>query len=98
MNSKGEAMMDDSGPFPRLVDVSAKENNRIEFTYETGERRLFDMTPHIRGSWMGELADPAYFAQVSIEPMFRDTVVWPHEQDVAPHELYEMSVPLDNRD
>ena len=83
MNSKGEVMMDDSGPFPRLVDVSAKENNRIEFTYDTGERRLFDMTPHIRGS---------------IEPMFRDTVVWPHEQDVAPHELYEMSVPLENRD
>ncbi len=81
--------------FPNIEKVSVLENHRLLVAYETGEKRIFDMTSYIRGSWMGELADPEYFAQVSIDPMFRDTVVWPHEQDVAPHELYELSVPVE---
>lgn len=78
--------------FPQLESVSALDGNRIEVNYVTGERRIFDVSPYIKGSWFGELADPAYFSRVSIDPQFGDTVVWPHGQDLAPHEVYELGV------
>lgn len=45
----------------------------------------------IMGSWYGKLADPKYFGNV--QPC-GDTVSWPDGQDIAPHELYELSIPL----
>ena len=79
---------------PKLLDVSLADGFQIVLAYETGERRLFDVAPYIEGSWFGELSDPGYFRLVHIEPEFRDFIVWPHGQDIAPHELFERSVPL----
>lgn len=76
----------------KLIKVRAINNTILEIVYHNGDRRLFDITPYIKGDWMGELGNPEYFRQVSIEPEFKDTVVWPHGQDIAPHELYELSV------
>ncbi len=70
-------------------------NGKLLLTYENGEHRLFDVHPYMKGSYMGELKNPAYFAMVRVHPILGDTVMWPHEQDISPHELYELSVPCD---
>ncbi len=83
--------------YPRIASVVALgDNHSVEFTYETGERRVLDISHHIRGTWMGELSNPAYFARVGIEPNWRQWIVWPHEQDISPEELYELSVPVED--
>ena len=58
--------------------------------YETGEVKLFDVRPYWSGSWYGELKDPAYFKAVRVLPGGAG-IAWPHGQDIAPHELYELS-------
>lgn len=78
----------------KLSGVSPADGFQVVLAYETGERRLFDVSPYIEGSWFGELSDPGYFRLVRVEPEFRDFIVWPHGQDIAPHELLERSVPL----
>ena len=81
--------------FPDLSSVCALDNCHIKVTYVTGEKRLFDVRPYANGPWYGELADPGYFARVSIDPQLKDTVSWPHGQDLAPHEIYELGIPVD---
>ena len=76
----------------KISNVSILDNRRLKINFENGEIRIFDVTPYIKGEWMGKLGDPEYFKQVSIEPEFGDTVRWPDGQDIAPHELYELSV------
>lgn len=75
---------------PRLIVVKPCQNGQLLLEYVTGERRLFDVSPYISGSWFGELADPAYFARVRLLPDGTG-IEWPHGQDIAPHELYEGS-------
>ncbi|MBR3015857.1 MAG: DUF2442 domain-containing protein [Clostridia bacterium] len=62
----------------------------LRVVFDNGEARIFDVKPLIRGSWMGELADKAYFKTVRIGGL---SVEWPHEQDICPDQLYERSVP-----
>lgn len=50
---------------------------------------MFDVTPYIHRDWYGKLADSAHFA--TVRPSGR-TVEWADGQDIAPHELYELSV------
>lgn len=78
---------------PRLVSVYPMENSHLCLNYETGEKRIFDVSPYITGSWYGELADRGYFCAVRLLP---DGVgiEWPDGQDIAPHELYELSLPM----
>ena len=80
---------------PQLASVAPKEGKTILLTYTTGEQRVFDVSPYIKGSWFGELADQEYFRLVQIEPTYREWVVWPHGQDIAPHELYDLSTAVE---
>ena len=75
----------------KLTNVFAINDRILSLSFQDGSTRLFDITPYIKGSWMGELGNPEYFRKVSIEPEFQDTVVWPNGQDIAPHELLELS-------
>ena len=74
-----------------LQSVKPLNNHRLLLLFVNGERRIFDVNPYIKGSWMGELADEEYFRTVRIHPLLPDTVMWPNEQDIAPHELYQLS-------
>lgn len=80
----------------QLASVVPQEDKTLLLTFTTGERRAFDVSPYIKGSWFGELANQEYFRLVQIEPTYREWVVWPHGQDIAPHELYELSVVVDD--
>ena len=81
----------------RAVTVDPLDNYFLRVGFDNGEIRLFDVKPLIRGSWMGELADQAYFRTVRIGGL---SVEWPHEQDICPDQLYENSKPIsfDNPD
>ena len=78
---------------PRLLKVEPVEPNKLRLTYETGEVKLFDVAPYISGSWYGELKDQSYFRTVRVLPGGIG-IEWGNGQDIAPHELYEQSVPV----
>lgn len=75
---------------PRLTRVQPCEGGKLHLVYETGEHREFDVAPYACGPWFCELADAAYFRTVRLLPGGVGAE-WPHGQDIAPHELYEMS-------
>ena len=78
---------------PKLLRVIPRENYYLELHYETSERKLFNVKPYAHGSWFGELLDASYFTAVRLLEDGHH-IEWPHGQDLAPHELYELSVPI----
>lgn len=76
---------------PKLKEVIPLEQFKLKLTYETGEVKLFDVSPYIKGSWYGELKDEKYFCTVHLLPGGTG-IEWENGQDIAPHELYELSV------
>lgn len=79
--------------FPNVKQVQALPQQRIKIFYDNGEIKIFDVSPYIKGSWFGKLANPDTFT--TVRPC-GDTVVWCDGQDIAPHELYENSVPTND--
>ena len=75
---------------PRLKSVTPLDRKKLLLSYETGEEKLFDVSPYASGSWFAELDDPAYFQTVRLLPGGTG-IEWAHGQDIAPHELYEQS-------
>ena len=76
---------------PKIIDVEALSNYKLKLHYETGEKRFFDVSPYIRGSWYGQLKEIAYFKTVHVLPGGAG-IEWAEGQDIAPHELYDTSV------
>lgn len=76
--------------FPNVERVQPLPEQRIKIQYENGEVKIFDVSPYIKGSWFGKLANPDVFA--TVRPA-GDTVMWEDGQDIAPHELYDNSIP-----
>ena len=70
---------------PKLISVAA-EPWRLRLAYETGEASRSTL----RRSWYGELRDPAYFRTVHLIDGGAG-IAWANGQDLAPHELYELS-------
>ena len=75
---------------PRAVAVKPLPAYRLLVTFDNQERRVFDVQPYIRGSWFGQLKDPAVFNAVQIGGL---SIEWPGGQDICPDELYSNSVP-----
>lgn len=75
--------------------VKPLDNYRLYIEFSNGEKKIFDVTPYIIGSWFGKLKDKNYFKTVRIS---YDTVEWLDGQDIAPHELYDDSISLLNND
>lgn len=76
---------------PKLNRVEPMENYLLCLHYETGETKIFDVKPYLSGSWFGELKDRSYFRTVRMLPDGTG-IEWSNGQDIAPHELYELSV------
>jgi hypothetical protein len=78
---------------PTLIKlVKPTEPFSLLLEYETGEKRLFDVLPYIKGSWFSELKNKDYFKSVRIINNGYG-IEWANGQDIAPHELYENSKP-----
>lgn len=78
---------------PKLLVVEPLAPLKLRLTYETGEVKIFDVAPYANGSWYGELRDARYFQTVRLLPDGAG-IQWGNGQDLAPHELYERSVPV----
>jgi hypothetical protein len=74
-----------------LLSVEALAPAKLRLIYETGEIKLFDVTPYISGAWYEALREPDYFRTVRLLPN-GSGIEWPDGQDIAPHELYENAV------
>lgn len=70
---------------PTAKNVSATDDYKIIIDFDSGERKIFDVTPYITGEWYKELADMNYFKSVFANGF---TVEWPHGQDLCPDEIY----------
>jgi hypothetical protein len=66
------------------------EAYKLKLNYETGEVRIFDVSTYIEGDWFGELRNKDYFRTVRLISG-GSGIEWSNGQDIAPHELYEMS-------
>lgn len=77
---------------PKVADVKPLANYKLFLIFDTSEKRIFDVTPYIKGNWYGKLEDVSYFNTVHI---CGDTVEWAGGQDLAPHELYDNSILVD---
>ena len=78
---------------PKILSIEPMENSCLKLTFETGETKLFDVSPYISGSWFGALRDKSYFKSVRVLPD-GNGIEWPYGQDIAPHELYNCGVPV----
>jgi hypothetical protein len=75
----------------KLVDVTGVEvigDHRLRLTFEDGIVGDVIFTDEDWRNMSAPLADPAYFAQVRVDPEC-GTVVWPNGFDMAPEPLYE---------
>ena len=76
---------------PRVLEVTPLANYKVKITFETGEKKIFDVKPYISGEWFGKLKSVDFFNTVRVAGR---TIEWAGGQDIAPHELYEHSVPI----
>lgn len=76
---------------PRVKDVVARDDYRLEITFTNGEVGLFDCSHLLSFGVFKEFQNLGYFKQARVEG---GTVVWPHEQDICPDTLYEDSQKL----
>lgn len=73
------------------IKVKPLDDYKLLIEFDNNEKKIFDVKPYITGSWYGMLSDAAFFKTVRVSGK---TVEWADGQDIAPHELYEMSVPV----
>lgn len=78
---------------PKVTAVKPLPDYKLLLDFETGERKIFDVQPYIRGDWYGKLRDVDVFRTVHIAGI---SIAWADGQDIAPHELYDDSVPADD--
>ncbi len=74
---------------PRVTHVNPLNDYKVAVVFETGEKKIFDVTPYISGDWFGKLKDKEFFKSVCVSG---NTIMWADGQDIAPHELYEDSI------
>ena len=75
--------------YPNVLKVIPRDDYSVIVTFDTGETKRFDVSPYISGEWYGQLKDFSVFN--TVRPC-GNTIEWEDGQDIAPHELYELSV------
>jgi len=73
---------------PKVTEVTPLKDYKVVLTFNNGETRIFDVMPYISGDWYGQLINEDYFNSVHVAER---TIEWAGGQDIAPHELYELS-------
>jgi len=73
-----------------VIEVEPLENYKLRVTLSDGRKGIFDVSPYLNMEVFIELKDPKYFRRVFID---YDTVVWPHEQDIAPETIESEMLP-----
>ena len=76
---------------PKVVSVYPLPDYKVKVEFDTGEKKVFDVTPYITGDWFGKLKDVDFFKTVRISG---NTIEWVGGQDISPHELYDCSTSI----
>jgi hypothetical protein len=71
--------------------VVAAPDFGLLLTFNSGERRHFDMRPYLHYPVFRRLEKPGYFSLARVD---YGTVTWPGDIDIAPETLYNRSVTL----
>ncbi|MEE0865238.1 MAG: DUF2442 domain-containing protein [Clostridia bacterium] len=74
---------------PRIKDVKVLDNFYLELTYDTNEKKLYDMKKVLNLNCYKNLNNIAYFKLVK---SVQTTVEWPNGEDIDPNELYNNSI------
>lgn len=78
----------------QAIDVTAARvlaRYVVELTFETGETKVIDLEPLLRGPVFQPLVDDyALFKRFRVDPE-AGTIVWPNGADVSPRTLYRRS-------
>ena len=78
----------------QAIDVTAARvlaRYVVELTFETGETKVIDLEPLLRGPVFQPLVDDyALFTRLRVDPE-AGTIVWPNGADVSPRTLYRRS-------
>jgi len=75
-------------PIVDVADVRVLARYIVELTFETGEVKVIDLEPLLRGTVFEPLIqDYGLFTQVSVDPE-GGTIVWPNGADISPRTLY----------
>jgi hypothetical protein len=78
---------------PKIINLIPTKDYKLILTYDSGEKKIFDVVPYINGDWYNELLSNDYFLSVEII-CGGIGIEWPNGQDISPHELYENSISL----
>lgn len=79
---------------PRIVMVSAEPLSwTILATFETGERRRYDVGPLLERGVFTALSEPAAFAAIGVDEM--GGVVWDAGPDLSRDTVYLVGAPVD---
>lgn len=73
------------------VSVKPLEDYTLLVEFSTGEKKLFDVKPYLSMPYYAPLKDISQFKQAFVNGI---TVEWRNGSDIAPHELYDDSTPL----
>lgn len=76
---------------PKLIKVEPIDSLKLRLYYETGEVKLFDVTPYATGSWYGQLKDEDYFRTVQMLPGGIG-IEWHEGQGYSPSMSYTKTV------
>ena len=73
-----------------IKQVYPKDDYVLSVVFENNEERVFDVKPYLEIGRFKELKEPAVFKAVRVS---FDTIEWPHEIDLDPEAVYQVSVP-----
>lgn len=76
---------------PKILNIEPVNDYKLKLFYETGEVKIFNVLPYISGQWYEELYNNDYFRSVHLISN-GNGIEWENGQDIAPHELYELSI------
>lgn len=75
----------------KVIAAKANDDFTLDLKFGDGSVKRFDMTPYLHYEVFQELKNLEYFKQVSVA---FGTVIWPHDQDIAPETLFIEGAPI----
>lgn len=68
-----------------VKDVNPIDNHILLITFDTGEKKMFDVSPYLDKGIFTELKSTDYFKKVKV---FLGSISWPNGQDFDPDHLF----------
>ena len=73
--------------FKKIVSLEIISGGILDLKFDCGANRQVDLTPIMFGSLLGDLNNPDFFKQVSLDPEV-GTICWPNGADFDPDTLF----------